>query len=594
MTADKMLARNLISTLLPMLLSVLGLGVLTFIIIFRYMERELEISNANLLDSMKYKVELIMRDMDQYCYSFSSNPVIISRAKDILSSPDYSYEAQQGGLFIKNTIDMPVYTNPYLHSAYVYYYGYDRFWCSGLGVMNLDNFYDQEWADSLEEQKTGPMWFRRRSIMPNAFERRPVDVLTLSRTLYSPGAAEKDIIITLNLDARYIDEMVRALILYEGQILLAVDSLGAFVLGTANAEPLGPEEASRFMDGDAPRIRVSGERYRVYRIAPSPYNLRFFSLVPFRAGYQPIKDLVLITFWVMFVVAFAGSVIAVITTRRGRMQLNHIITLLSEYERTGSFPPPKSRSADISNIYDYIIYNLLGIFLRDYQMKIQLNERKYQRDLYELKALHAQMNPHFLYNVLETISWKTMEFSGGYSIVNEMIENLSRILKYCLSRAEEKVTLRDEMEYTTRYVAIQKIRYEREFSVLWEYDEGDRDLRVIKLLFQPIIENSMKHGGLSHTRDVKIRIRIERKKGHLCISVRDNGVGMDRQRLMEVRSSLAEKWRDDAHIGLVNTNQRLRLFYGEAYSFSVFSKKDRGTILFFRIPLDAEKRGAEK
>jgi two-component system sensor histidine kinase YesM len=574
-----------------MMLSVLGLGVLALIIIFRYMERELEISNANLLDSMKYKVELIMRDMDQYCYSFSSNPVIITRAKDIVSSPDYSYEAQQGGLFIKNAIDMPVYTNPYLHSAYVYYYPYDRFWCSGLGLVYLDNFYDQEWVNSLEEQKSRPMWFRRRDIMPNAFERRPAEALTLSRTLYSPGTAEKDIIITLNLDARYIDKMIEALLLYEGQILLAVDPRARVVLGAPNGA-LGHEDIASLMEGDALRIKAAGERYRVYRIAPSPYNLYFFSLVPFRAGLEPIRNLMVITFLVMFVVALAGSVIAVMTTRRGRMQLNHIITLLSEYEKTGSFPPPESRNAGGSNIYDYIIYNLLGIFLRDYQMKIQLNERKYQRDLYELKALQAQMNPHFLYNVLETISWKTMELAGGYSIVNEMIENLSRILKYCLSRAEEKVTLRDEMEYTTRYTAIQKIRYDREFSVLWEYAGADLDLRVVKLLFQPIIENSMKHGGLSHTRDVKIRIRIERKKDHLYISVRDNGVGMDQQRLMEVRSSLGEKWRDDNHIGLVNTNQRLRLLYGEEYSIRIFSKKDAGTILFFRIPLDAEKRGS--
>jgi two-component system sensor histidine kinase YesM len=289
---------------------------------------------------------------------------------------------------------------------------------------------------------------------------------------------------------------------------------------------------------------------------------------------------------VMIIVTVIGVTVAMLTTRRDRNQLVKIITIFSDFETSGTFPVMDGKAAGASNIYDYIIYNILGIFLRNHQMKLQLQERKYQRDLYELKALQAQINPHFLYNVLETISWKTMELAGGYSIVNEMIENLSRILKYCLSKAEEKTTLRDEIEYTKRYIAIQNIRYDHEVHVRWEYQEDDLDIRAAKLIFQPFIENAMKHGGLSHTRDVEIIIRIIHRKNHLCISIADNGAGMDANRLMEVRASLSHKWQDDAHIGLINTNQRLRLLYGETCSIKIFSRKNTGTTVFLLLPIE--------
>jgi two-component system sensor histidine kinase YesM len=591
-TTKKMMRRNLISTLAPMLLLVLCLGGLLTIIIFRYIENDLKRSNTNLLESMKNRIEFILRDMEQYFFNFSSNPMLIVRTKEIISSWQYSYGTQQSVLFVNNAINTPVYTNPYLYSVYIYYYGYDSLLCSGAGRVNIADFFDQEWVKDLNRHGNSYTWFKRRSIMPNSFEKESVEVLTLSRPLYSPGVSRSDGILTLNLNADYIVEMFHELEVYEKQRLVVMDSNGKVVLSNMPTQEMYGEEqmALSISAGYNVPVFIDGKKYLLFKLGPSAYGMWYFSLVPTGSSYQLATELITFTFLALIVVTVIGFLIAAITTKRSRDRLIEIIGIFSEYEKTGNFPASENRYAEASNIYDYIIYNLLGIFVKEHRMKTQLRERKIRQDLYELKALQAQINPHFLYNILETLNWKAIELTGGYTGINEIIENLNHILKYCLSRAEERVSLRNEIEYTKCYMAIQNIRFNNRFRLIWKCKEEDLNLKVAKLLFQPFIENSIKHGGQLDARGVEIKIRILHKNNELRIFIIDNGTGMEQQRLLEVRNSLAKSWQDDNHIGLINTNQRLRLMYGEDFSVKIFSRENKGTVIFITIPIEQPVR----
>jgi two-component system sensor histidine kinase YesM len=587
-TTQKMMRRNLISTLSPMLLSVLCLGSLLTIIILRYIENDLERSNTNLLDSMKNRIDFILRDMEQYFYNFSSNPMLIVRTKEIISSRQYSYGTQQSVLFVNNAINMPVYTNPYLYSVYIYYYGYDNLLCSEEGRVNIKGFFDHEWVSSLNRTGNGYDWFKYRLITPNEFKKESVEVLTLSRPLYSPGVSRSDGIITLNLNAGYIAEMLRNLEVYDNQRLMIMDSGGAVLLSNMPVSETSDRERAALLEsgGKNAVALIGGKKHLVFKTGPSTYGMFYLSLVPVESSYELAKELITFTFLALAVVTVIGFFIAAVATKRSRDRLIEIIGIFSEYEKTGHFPASDNHYVETSDVYDYIIYNLLGIFVREHRMKTQLRERKIRQDLYELKALQAQINPHFLYNILETLNWKAIELTGGYTGINEMIENLNRILKYCLSRAEERVSLRNEIEYTNCYLDIQNIRFNNRFRLVWEYEEADLNLKVAKLLFQPFIENSMKHGGQPDARNVEIKIRILYKNSYLHLFITDNGAGMDQQRLMEVRSSLSKSWQDDSHIGLINTNQRLRLMYGEHFSIRIFSRKNKGVTIFAAIPAE--------
>jgi two-component system sensor histidine kinase YesM len=225
-----------------MILSVFSLGLFMVMIIFQYTGNDLMRSNVNLLDAMTNKIELILRDMESYNYNFSSNPTLIVRTKEIVSSEAYSYGAQQSNLFINNIINTPVNTNPYLYSVYIYYYNYNNLLCSGSGLVNINDFYDREWIESLKTPGFDTIFFRRREIMPHSFDREPTRVLTLNKPLYSPGASRSDGIITLNLNADYVEDMIRSLEVYKDQLLLILDSRGHLILSNVQNIDLSDDE----------------------------------------------------------------------------------------------------------------------------------------------------------------------------------------------------------------------------------------------------------------------------------------------------------------------------------------------------------------
>lgn len=582
----KLLLKNLATVLIPMLLSVVVMGILSIAIIYSYLSEELQKNSMNTLSSVKFNIEQMMRDMDQFAYNFSSNPDMITQTKDVLSTATYNYGQKLSYQFILNFIDTPVDTNPYMHSVYVYYLGYDRLLCSDAGIIRLEQFFDQQWVKKLPENRDERTRIELREVARYGFENHPTNLVTVYRTMLSPGTSQPDGLLTMNLYEDYVSDLLLDQVSYEGQKILVLDAGGEAVFSSGGERP--PDGWRDSLDPDAENgasRMLDGVEYRQYATSSPQYGLTYISLVPVTAGVQLAGQQIFITVLVMLLVVLVGSTVAVVSTQRSRAQLLNIVNILSEYETTGKYPTMEKTP---SNVYDLIVYNILGVFVRGTQMKMQLVERKYQMDIYELKALQAQMNPHFLYNVLDTINWKAMEVAGGYSPLNEMIENLSRILKYCLSNAEEKIPLREEIAYMKCYAAIQNARYNNQLVLVWKYDEEDLELPVMKLTFQPLIENSIKHGGLSGSKSVAIKIRVQRRGDRLLFTIIDNGVGMSQARLVEVRRSLAHKWQDDTHIGLINTNQRMRLTYGDAYNMRIYSREGLGTAIHFSLPCSDE------
>jgi two-component system sensor histidine kinase YesM len=582
---SKILVKTLISVLMPMLISVIALGVLSMAIIYQYMESDMIRTNMNLLNSSRYNIELIMRDLDLYSHNFSSDPNIISKTKELMSSDVYNYDMKQNILFIRNFIDTPVNTQPYLYSAYVYYYGYKKLLCTDAGLVDVADFYDTEWLDELQNaQPDLEIWFEPRKIKQYSYE-KTTDIISLNCKLHSPGSRKGEGLLTLNLRADYVSELLGESIHYSKQSILVIDSRSQVVFrsGADIGLPQPQLEGICLNKADYFSESLNGVSYRIYKTYSPQYGFTVISLLPSSTYYGVARQLLDVTIFVISAVIIAGIAIAYAATNKNRKQILNIINILDEYERTGKYPGMMPNAVDE---YDFIIGNILKTFIQNNQMKMQLKEDEYKMDLYKLKALQVQINPHFLYNALEIVNWKSIETSGGYCIVNEMIDNLSSILKYCLSNPEEKITLEKEIHYTKCYMSIQNIRYNNKFDLIWEYDEDVLPLQVLKLLFQPLVENSINHGIRYLPGKGLVKIRIRRRGAILDMCIIDNGVGMDKEQLADVRKSLEKQWQDDMHIGLINTNQRLRLFYGEKYTIRLRSKKDWGTSVRFTIPFE--------
>lgn len=211
---------------------------------------------------------------------------------------------------------------------------------------------------------------------------------------------------------------------------------------------------------------------------------------------------------------------------------------------------------------------------------IELKERLLEMNLKEkeseLLLLQAQINPHFLYNTLDSIYCQAM--LKGEEGIASMVNNLSETFKISLNNGQQKISVADEVKYIQRYMEIQNVRYEGRFELIIEIEEELMNLHIIKLILQPFVENSMYHGLEMKPGMGFIEIKGERIENDLYFTVSDNGVGM--KNLDDIYSGF----------GIRNVVDRIHLFYGKEYGISVSSKYGMGTKVDIHIPVMKEER----
>lgn len=202
----------------------------------------------------------------------------------------------------------------------------------------------------------------------------------------------------------------------------------------------------------------------------------------------------------------------------------------------------------------------------------------------ELRAFQAQIKPHFLYNTLDTINWMAVEYDADDIV--EVVESLTNLFRISLSKGNEWISLENEVKHVTSYLTIQKVRYEDKFNYTLEEDASLMQLRVVKLIIQPLVENAIYHGIKGIDRQGMIHIRIYEGEDVIYIEVEDNGMGMDEAKTAHFNQIFrGEALRSEEYgIGLFNVNERIKLNFGEVYGLSMESKQDKGTKVIIKHP----------
>ena len=201
----------------------------------------------------------------------------------------------------------------------------------------------------------------------------------------------------------------------------------------------------------------------------------------------------------------------------------------------------------------------------------------------ELEVLQSQINPHFLYNTLDSVIWMTE--SGQQKEAIQMVTSLARLFRISLSKGKSIIPLADELEHARHYMNIQQIRFKNKFVTEIEARPGTEGLYTLKLIVQPLLENAIYHGCASAEDDGVIRVTARREGDDLVIDVEDNGLGMR----PELAASLLDEERPEVRtkgsgIGVRNVHQRVSLTFGEGYGLTIFSEPDEGTLVRIRLP----------
>lgn len=212
------------------------------------------------------------------------------------------------------------------------------------------------------------------------------------------------------------------------------------------------------------------------------------------------------------------------------------------------------------------------------EIVLEQNERRKS----ELEALQSQINPHFLYNALDSITWMIEGERNDDAVF--MISELAKLFRISLSKGRTVISVQDELQHARSYMNIQKIRYKQKFSVTFDIDPVVYSYCCVKLVLQPILENAINYGVNSMDDSGEIIVTGQKREETILLSVTDNGFGMSEEEAELILTDSSRVHKHGSGVGLVNVNNRIHILFGKEYGLTVESELDEGTTVSICIP----------
>ena len=579
---------NFFRFLLPCLIPII-FGFFSIMFTQRYFGEELNASNERVLNQYNEFLHLIVEEVDSLSLFFDADPVLANTFRGVMTTDNFSLEDLKTLRYLENVIAIPADSRPYIYSIYVYYTNpYQRFYSSRENISYLDTFYDPEWLSLYRglhgENNDGGngLLTVKRAIRGFGTDRATREVVSI----YKPIANQRGLLV-VNVRPEYFEESFDAMRKLRDQAILVLDDRGRLLMSSGRTDMLSREEMEQLIQGTGQAEPVTfrqGKMLVTMKNIPR-LNWSLVTITPEGSIYRPLRTLTQLAVTLSIGAILISALLAFMLTRRHYQHVSGIIRTLQSVDAEPAAGGAKSvrASGKIKDVYELITYNILESFLQQKYLKVQLSEQKYREQALELKALQTQINPHFLYNTLHSIYWKSIELTRSPNDVSQMIEHLSDLLEYALRVSDELVSLEEEVINTRSYIHIQEKRYPGRLRVHWGSMEGLEACKVLKLSLQPIIENSIHYGlDAREVLDVKVKFRLDDRG--LTVTVTDNGPGMTKERLGQIAAQLcADEERSD-HLGLYSIYKRLGLKYGTRSAISIRSKPGWGTSVSLLFP----------
>ena len=300
-----------------------------------------------------------------------------------------------------------------------------------------------------------------------------------------------------------------------------------------------------------------------------------------------VSTLIFILVAVILATLVSGGLIARKFTRPAKKLAQEMEKFENETENFTSEQIGGTREiAALSKSFNHMVITIQHLMERIRKEEIALRKT-------ELKALQAQINPHFLYNTLDSIAWLCEDERNEEA--EEMVSALARLFRISISKGHELISIGKEMQHTESYLKIVNFRYKNQFTYSIHIDEECLPFYCNKITLQPIIENAIYHGINRMVDEGKIEIRIASEGDDILLTVKDNGVGMTREQCEEIlHKEPGSRSGTGVGIGIKNVNDRIKIYFGEEYGLSIESKLDEGTTVTIRIPKLTEEEYYEK
>ncbi len=563
------LTRILIFTLLPTILITL----IFIAVLLPSEEKILQEENHNKLALIQENMELLLNDSNKVM-NLLNLPTYANSIYQILEADSLDYINFRTLTQTSSQLNAIVNSRSYIDSIYVYIpNSRGKYLTSGAHIYTLDGFVDTNWLEICGGNSPYRLIRRQATIYPGI--KTSQDYLTVVQE------NNKGHVVAVNIVVSYFKRLFQNLNLKNGEIIMFVDN-GTLLLSSSQDRHI-PEILEKLDNGDHSHTPMEIGGMLVFKTHSAGTGLDFISAVPKKEIYSNIRRLMALS-------VIAGGVciiLAVLFSIRYAVNVSrHLYSILDLMEAAIShqeLPPVKSHD---NSLYSHIITNMIQTFTQRDFLQVSLNEQRFQAMTLELSALQYQINPHFLSNTLQMIDFEILRMAKRPTAANEMIQQLARFLQYSLSSPNADVSLEQEIQATGYYTSLMSRRHTDQLEVLWDIDEEVLAYPIPKLILQPVIENSIKHGMQSQDRPLHIRIQAGpyEEKG-LRILVKDDGIGITPENLKKLQSTLPDfEGFQESHIGLQNLFRRLQLRFSPSQcSILLDGQPEKGFSVEIRI-----------
>ncbi|MGX1195174.1 cache domain-containing sensor histidine kinase [Metabacillus sp. SLBN-84] len=591
---NKLIVLLMITTIVPFGSSIL----ITYLYTKESLEDQVVKESSNLLYQGKINLESYLNELNGLTLSLYNNPDFIN----YLRAPDDKNDYQNVGV-VKNIMQTILYTGDTINEVKISFAKDDR-------VISATKRSTVVFSTSIEDEKSEAFNSAERSPYNLYIEpmyashedspRRGRDIVMMHRALTNVPGSDVLGYITLGISPDTIIDMSRNLYNRESEEFFLLSSEGKMIY-SSNAEiPDGSNQKwiESVMNADTASGTFEWEEdsfngVMMYdRLSESSGGWILVKRVPFHILYDSAYSVAKIN--ILFgVIGLSLVVLAVLfVSFKMTSPIRILLQNIEQVEKGNMKIASQSFGSDeigiLGSRFQQMIERINQLITREYKLELENKTN-------QIKVLQSQINPHFLYNALQSIG--TVALKNNVPQIYSLITHLSKIMRYGMNMEEDLVPLRKEITYTNAFLFLQKERFGEHLQVHVEVDEDVQDILVPKMILQPVIENYFKHGFDIREGIGSIELKCFRDDDELVMKISDNGIGVTPKRLNEIhehfRADALNKKGPGTNIGLKNVYSRLKLYYDHKAKLFLENKEEGGFMVTMRLPVLQEGETGE-
>lgn len=568
------------------LIPFLILAVYSYQISKNIIQNKINHSMLETLSQIKYSIENLASELGSASNVISQDTDVL----DILNKKDYSTYKEQitdeikmenilnnvkRNIFSMNAEIIVIGLNGQVHTTY------------STGRYEYESLCDKVWFKEILEKEAYYHWFQ--------FNKNDIGLYSDSKTIAMGRLViGSDSIVIVLMEEQDLRNIISSIELESNRIRIIMDEGGNVISHTetdlVNKRLFIKEELLPVLEGENGyrTLEIDNTTFHVNYETISYTKWRIVELLPHKWLFGEISYLQRSMIFMIVIIFAIFAVMAYFIIYRFILPIKILQKLMKRVEEgdlnTSFNLDLNDEIGMLGKSFNSMVNNLRQLIEENYRKQQEIHEKEKTREQLKYRVLQSQINPHFLFNTLNSIKWMAV-ISNAPNVANN-IASLGGLLEASIKRVDDEITVHEELDYLKKYIQIMQSIHANKFDVQFDIDGSILNLSILKLLIQPIVENSLIHGISKMSGNGKISISGCKENYILVIEVKDNGVGMDKELIERL---LTEDMQKDSRrfnsLGFYSINQRIKVNYGNQYGLTIKSEQNKGTKVTICLPV---------